>query len=97
MSDTKTRNKVKFSELTGQTVLVERIGKAFNGQYGPSFPVDITLPDGTAAVTWVSGNSVCGRQITGEEIETNRAYTLIEVPANESKGGRAYRVLREAE
>ena len=51
MSNTETRNKVKFSELTGQTVLVERIGKAFNGQYGPTFPVDITLPDGTTAVT----------------------------------------------
>ena len=85
------RTKVKVNELNAP-FLVERIGKAWKGQYGESYPMDVTLADGTLAVVWVNGNSVCGKQVTEGEVESGTAYEVVEA---ESKSGRSYRAFRE--
>ena len=89
------RTKVKVSEVTGP-FLVERIGREWNGgNFGPSYPLDITLQDGTLAVMWVNGNSVCGRQVKEGEVTANTAYEIFTATAKKSNN--EYRAFREAE
>lgn len=84
------RAKVRVSELN-TPFLVERIGNVYQGKYGPTYPLDITLADGTLAVVWVNGDSVTGRQVKDGEVSTDSVYEIVNAT---SKAGREYRAFR---